>query len=241
MSEHLETLDRLIQKLEAALTKPETPSFFIEPGQPPRSATMTVIGGAYVGLKDRKPRPAEVHRLDHETMLVRSVADLTKNMPVEVEILMNKNALGETLHQVKGKVLRAQRISGGYELEIAVEDQRGRTVSVSEHFHACVEAGDAAQWNRWCADLDEGVDLRGLDLAHQVLSHFDLCCADLSGSDFRDSNLSHAMLAGANLSDCKLDGVQIAGADLFRATLPREHMDLLVASGMPEVESVVLQ
>jgi len=240
MSKYLEKLEDLIQKLESAPEQPRGEEFAIAPGQPPRQGAFRVLAEAYANRLERKPRPAEIRMLAQGKLVMRSHNDVARGAQIEVTIVAQKSGRGETVCVAQGQVTRAQRISGAYEIEMTVASQSSSTIPVQRRFLEYAATGDAASWNRWYADVEEGALLRNLDLARMNLVNFDLCCAHLCGSDLRGANLSNANLSGADLTGCNLDGVLISGADLFRAHLPRRYLGLLVACGMVEVESVLL-
>ncbi len=241
MSDYVDKLDGLISDLESVIEDHETTTFSIESGEPPRRGTYRILSGAYTSLADRKPRRSEIHSVSASEVLLRSQADVSRGMEVEVKILAEKTGKGEVLQVVTGNVIQSRRVSGAYEIQTSIENLQKKIVPAHQRFLDSISAGDSMAWNRWCADLNEGAELKGLDLSRSVLANFDLSCADLSSSNLQDADLSGANLAGADLSDCNLDGVNIAGADLFRARLPRRYMGLLLASGMIEVESVILE
>ncbi len=240
MPELLSSLDDLINNLESAVENVEESGFALSPGEPPKRATFRIVAGAYTSRMDRQPRAAEAHQLDRGLLTLRSRGDVARGMQVEVNLLLSKDGQGETILQMTGQVQRTQRVSGAYEILIKVVELRKTVVPTHRRFLECVTAGDAAGWNRWCADLHDGPVLQNLDLSRTVLADFDLCCADLSGSNLSDADLTGADLTGADLTGCTLEGVRIAGADLFRATLPRRYGGLIVASGTIEAESVIL-
>lgn len=241
MVDYLNKLDALIGNLERALEEPqaEGDGYLIEPGDPPRSATYRIVTSSFTSSTERQSRPAEIHRLGNGEMVMHSRADVSRNMEVEVQVLTEKNRLGETLCSVKGKVVRTTRVTGTYEVLVRVDEQETLMIPAHQRLVEFASRGDGAGWQRWCAGLREGAMLKGVDLSNQPLNGFDLCCADLSESNLTGSDLTGADLAGADLTGCVLEHVSITGADLFRARLPRKYMGLLVASGIPEVESVI--
>ncbi len=240
MSKYLDKLEALIQKLENTSEQTAAEEFTIAPGQPPRPGSFRVISEAYARRLERKPRPAEILVLAQGKLTLRSHTDVARGAQIEVTVVAQKNGRGETVYVLQGQVTRAQRISGAYAIEMAVARQSASAIPAQRRFLEYAAAGDAASWNRWYADLEDGAVLRNLDLARMNLANFDLCCAQLCGSDLRNANLSNANLSGADLTACNLDGVLISGADLFGARLPRRYMGLIVACGMVEAESVVM-
>lgn len=239
MPDYLSKLDELLNNLETAIEDVGKADFAIAPGEPPKPAIYRIVS-EYVSSVDRKPRRAEVHAVQEGLIVMRSRNDAARGSLVEIHVLMSKDGGGETMHVMKAAITRSQRISGAYEIQAAMSEMQTVTVPAHRRFLECVANGDAAAWNRWCADLREGPELKALDLARSDLSGFDLCCADLSGGNLGDCNLAGADLSGANLKGCVLDGANVSGADLFRTRLPRKYMDLILASGTAEVESVIL-
>lgn len=240
MPDYLGKLDQLIGKLEEALEKPVPEQIVVAAGDPPKRAQYRILAETYTGIAARKPRPAEVRLLTGPELLMVSQKDVARKMPVEVTVFAGKNEQGETIHVAQGEVSQMNRVSGAYEIRVDVSDLREVLIPAHKRFMEFVTARDTAGWNRWCSGLKEGVALRELDLTRADLSNCDLCCADLSGADLTDADLSGAILSGADLTGCCLEGVAVNGADFFRAKLPRKFMGLLLASGMVEVESVIL-
>ncbi|MBN2711864.1 MAG: pentapeptide repeat-containing protein [Planctomycetes bacterium] len=240
MPDYISKLDDLIANLESAIEETEQATFSVSEGEPPKKATFRVLSSTFSGVAQRAANPAEIYELKDGVLKMRSRADVGRNMPIEVKILAGKDSLGETMHIVQGSVISAVRISGAYEINVSANDMRKMVVPAHRRFLDCIANGDPTGWNRWANDLGDGPVLQGLDLSLSNLSGFDLCCADLTGSNFENANLSGANLAGAILSGCNLDGVKVTGTDFFRARIPRRYMGLLTASGMIEVESVIL-
>lgn len=240
MSNHLEKLDALIAKLDHALGAMESARGIVERSDAPLHAHYRILAEMFAGIEARKPRAAEVLSLVGSELVMRSQQTVVRNTPIEITIPGVKDAFGETLHVATGVVGNIKRISGTYEVTVRVDDLQEVQVPVHGVFMQFVKAHDRDGWNRWCADLSEGPSLPKLDLTRADLSGYDLCCADLSGSILTESDCSGANLAGANLKGCNLEGVIMNGTDLFRTRLPRKYMDLLLASGMVEVESVIL-
>ncbi len=240
MPDYLGDLDSLINNLESAIEEVEEVDFALAPGQPPRPGVVRITSGAYTSRMDRKPRAAEVHELNEGKLVFRTRSDVARGMEVEVEIYASKDANGEVVYNVEATVEMTRRVSGAYESRAAVRNLGKIVVPIKKLFMKYAVVSDAASWNRWCAELESGPVLKGLDLKHMILVNFDFCCADLSGCNLSESDLSGCNLSGADLSGCLLDGVRIAGADLFRAKIPRKYMGLILASGTIEAESVIL-
>lgn len=234
-------LEDLIGNLESALEATERYEFDVASGQPPRRATYRVTSTAIgQGLARNTPTPAEVHRANNEQVIFHSRDNILKNSKLELALVAAKSSQGETVYMFKLRALDVRKTSGSYVIGAAVESLKKVEVAIAKRFQDCVWNENYAAWNAWCADLDEGPDLRGLDLAGANLAYYDLCCANLAASNLRGANLTGANLGGANLSGCDLENVSVAGADLFRCQLPRKFMGLVAASGMLEVESVIL-
>ncbi len=98
------------------------------------------------------------------------------------------------------------------------------------------EAQVLSEYDLRCADLS-GADLRRADLRCANLSDADLSDADLSGAnlsgaDLRRANLRRANLIGANLSGASLSGADLSGADLSGADLRRADLRCASLSGI---------
>ncbi|MHC4884583.1 MAG: pentapeptide repeat-containing protein, partial [Planctomycetota bacterium] len=72
------------------------------------------------------------------------------------------------------------------------------------------------------------------------LNNFDLCMADLTGSNLSHTSFAGCNLSGAILTGCQLNGANFIGADLFSVTISRKHLNLLTDSGLIEVQSITL-
>jgi len=240
MAEYLSKLDDLINNLESAMEETEEIDFKLAAGEPPKRATFRILSETYTSRLDRQPRPAEMHEMMDGHMLLRSRSDVARGMRIEVHVLMSKSGEGETLLRMAASVDLTRRVSGAYEVQATASSFEKVVVPAPRRFLECAAAHDAAAWNRWCADLEEGPVLKGLDLGGMVLANFDLACADLSGSNLDHADLSGTNLSGADLSGCSMNGVRVSGADFFRARLPRKYMGLILASGTIEAESVIL-
>ncbi len=240
MADSLGGLDDLIEQLETVLDHVDEYEFDVVTGGPPKRAFFKVVAAAFDHIIDRKAHAAEVHRVSAGQVLMRSRDDVGAGSDIEINILVSKDGHGETLHLAKGRVKKIRRISGAYEIQAEVTDMQRMVIPAYRRFYEFVGDGDSAGWNHWCADLSDGPVLQKLNLKRAQVTNFDLCCADLTGSDFREANLSGCNLSGAVFDDCLLDGTIVTGADLFRARLPRRYMGLIAASGMIEVESVIL-
>lgn len=236
----LEILDTLIATLDELIAEAEEAPLVISASDPSRRASYRPIGNAAANSDDRKPKPAEaVFLADGKLILRCAKTEAVRLMPVEAAIIAGKTGRGETTVLATGIVTGLKRISGGYDVEVRVDDSRRIHVTPGQKLREFVEKANAAGWNRWCQDIRDAIDLSGVDMAGTDLSGYDLCCADLSGANLSGCDLSNAILAGADLAKTKLDNVKVAGTDFFRARMSRRHAGLLPLSGMPEQESVI--
>ncbi len=109
-----------------------------------------------------------------------------------------------------------------FERDASGASRRDRALEVLKTLRRKGEAGNA--------DMQGGMDLRGINLAGQDLAGLDFSRCDLSGAnlssaDLTNSNLSWARLADANLSKARLDGCELLGADLSAANLNECHAE----------------
>ncbi len=240
MPESLDRLDKLIADLEEAIRLAELADFTIEAGGKPNRATVLIKSGTLAQRRHQKPMEAEVTFMKQGQVRFRCTHDIVRGYEIELTIAADKTGEGETTIIAQAVIDKARKISGGYDFEATIQSIERKTLAISRRFMDFVLQKDAPGWNRWCAEMEEGANLRMLDLQREHLANFDLCCADLRESDLRSVDLTGANLSGANLTGCRLDGASVAGADFFRTRLPRKYMHLLVAAGLVEVESVIL-
>lgn len=240
MDEEKGPVQRFIESLEALTAEASTSSFEIAPNTPPRRATFRILTDTYASIVDRKIHHGEVLSLSGSEILFRSPSDVARGRTVEMTILESKSHRGEALQIGNVFIKVAKKVSGAYLFEGQVTKLRRREIPVHRRFLAFLAENDREGWNRWCFDFEEGPSLIELDLSRANLAGWNLCCADLRGSSLRGADLSGANLAGADLTRCDLEGAKVAGADFFRCRFPRCYMNLLLASGLVEVESILL-
>lgn len=235
----LARLDALITALNAVVEEPEEIYFKPVPGRPPRPAHVRVFLVGTLRDFDRQPAvPAEALLFDGANLLLRGATEPVRNAPIEARVALAKTKRGESTLVIKGVVRETKRVSGAYQYLVLVKESRHDIVTAAQRLRECLEKKDPLAWERWCADLDDGVDLRGMDLRRAPLAHFDLCCANLAGANLAGADLAGANLSGANLDRARLDGVRVAGADLFRARVGRRYAAVVDASGLMESRSV---
>lgn len=236
----LEMVDGLIAGLEALLVESDETPLRIDSTHPPKRAIYKIFGGG--GPSERRVYHAEALFLD-DTRLVLRCQDthLVKQTPVQVTIQAEKSGRGEVIAIFKGKVKDLKRVQGGYDVFIEIAETNKLRVTAAQKLRDFVAHGDAMGWNRWCHDIPGIIELVGMDLRSVDLNGFDLCCADLTGSDLTGANLSGAIMSGSILIRCVIKNVTAVGTDLFAARLSRNHASLLQQSGMPEVDSVIIE
>ena len=235
----LSLVDELIAGLEALIAESDETPLFIDSSQRPRRSAYRNLVAA--NLAERKLRPCDAVHLDAQNLTLRcNTTEVVRQTPLEVTIQAEKSCRGETMATIIGKVREIRRVRGGYEIDIDISETRKNRTTPSQKLRECLRKNDAATWNRWVQDIPGHLELMGMDLKKADLSGFDLCCTDFTGSDFTGANLGGAILGGSILRNCVLEKVTAAGADLFMANLDRMHAPLVVQSGMPETESVIL-
>ena len=236
----LELVDSLIAGLEALIIESDETPLSIELNQKPKRAIYRILTAN--SPSERKANTGDAVYLDPELLILRcNTTQVVKLTPVEVMVQAEKSGRGETLAIIQGKARELKRVRGGYDIEIDISEMRKTRITPSQKLRECMNKNDSSSWNRWCQDVRDHVELMGMDLKKADLTGYDLCCADLSGSDLTGANLSGAILAGADLRTCTLTGAQVAGTDFFRAKMKRSQAAILAQSGMPEVESVLLE
>jgi len=236
MSAEVELIDRLIARLNAIVETPEDVAFQSGPDVAPKPATFRFT---HKSSRDTRLHPAEAIAADPESVTLVSKQDAVRQMPVEVRIVMGKTGRGEVFRVVDGVVRQTRRVSGGYEMAIQVTSTRREQVTAEQRLREALARDDAAQWERWCADLTDGARLVGADLKGARLVGYDLARADLAGANLAGADLAGADLAAANLEKTVLDGARVAGTDFFRCRISSAYASLVAASGTPETESVV--
>lgn len=235
----LSPVDDLIAALEALITESDETPLSIDATQRPRRASYKNLSAT--GSLERKAHFCDAVYCDGERVTLRCVnTEVVRQMPLEIMIQAEKSARGETTAIIKGKAREIKRIRGGYDVDVDIAEMRKTRTTPSQKLRECLHKSDAVAWNRWVQDIPGRVELMGMDLKGAELAGYDLCCADFTGSDFTGANLGNAVLAGADLRKCAMEKVNAAGADLFRARLNRVHAPLVSQSGMPEIESVIL-
>ncbi len=235
----LSLVDELIAGLEALIAEADEAPLSIDASQRPRKSVYRNLIAA--NLSERKLRPCDAVHLDEQRLVLRcNSTEVVRQTPLEVTIQAEKSCRGETVATIIGKVREIKRIRGGYDIEIDISETRKNRTTPSQKLRECLARNDAATWNRWVQEITGNLELMGMDLKKADLAGYDLCCADFTGSDFTEAKLGGAILGGAILRNCVLEKVAVAGADLFMAKLDRVHAPLVVQSGMPETESVIL-
>lgn len=241
MSEALGRLDQLIADLESTMKEADFGRMMIAAGASPRPATFVMtessIGASLAQTK--KTYTCIVTELTAEKVVYRAQTDISRSVPVQITFLVRKNAQGEYLAVVDAGTAQTAKVAGGYEFIAPVKEIGRKSIPAHRRFLEFVADNDAAGWNRWCADLEDGPVLARLDLSDSDLTDFDLACANLAESNLRGAKLVRTNLSGAKLGGCNLEGALVQGTDFFRAVLPRASMGLLAASGLVEVESVL--
>ena len=233
-------LESMAEQLEAIIHDAALCSFAPTAKRPFLNAEIEFISDGYINPKDRKAKQAKVLFMQEGLVRLQMQETLLRSQKVQLTAFMQKTGKGEDRAVSIGIVSQCKRVKGGYDAELELDTMELKQLPAIDLFLNCALEGDFATWNRWCADLTDNLELQELNLQNMTLANFDLCAANLVGSDLTGVDLSNANLSGANLCDCNLSGVRITGADLFGARLPRQHMDLIGASGLVEVESVVL-
>ena len=189
---------------------------------------------------DKNPRSAVAISFENDEMTMRvTQGDLVRQMELETVVFLGKTGRSQLTRVLRGRLLGRRRVSGGYEFTVKIESQRRVQVTAAQKLHDAIERNDPSIWNRWCADLADGVDLERLDAKGVKLAGFDLSFANLAGADLSFADLSGAGLGGANLEGANLEGTKAAGADLFRARLPKKYAALVLEAGLVETESVI--
>ena len=240
MVEDNESLETLIVGLEEAIREAEGGAFRADDQNPPKRCLVNKSNEGYMSKLDREPKQALLFMIEDGQMVLRGKDSFVRNQKLQVRAIMGLGPEGETSCNGIGEVTLCQRIPGAsYEITLELFELELNVVPVSKRFLEFADKGDFAGWNRFCAALEDGPILRGLDLKNAPLANFDLCMADLSDSNLEGANLANANLSGADLGGCNLDGVRLTGADLFRVRIPRKYMALLGAAGLVEVESAI--
>lgn len=236
----LDLVDSLISGLEALLVESDETPLRIDSTHPARRAIYRVLGGG--GPSERRIYQADAVYLDDTTSILRCRdTHLVRQTPVQITIQAEKSGRGEVMAILQGKVRELKRIQGGYDVTVDLLETKKFRVTAAQKLRDFVSSNDPAGWNRWCHELPGVIELTGMDLRTADLNGFDLCCADFTGSDFTGANLSGAILAGANLTRCIMQNVTAGGTDLFGARMSRNQASLLQQSGMPEVDSVIIE
>lgn len=236
----LDILDNLISKLELLITQADEEPLVITYQDPPRRAIYRPIGNI-ASTFDRKAKSAEATLLDEGKLVLRCrKTELVRLMSVEVMVLGGKNGRGEVSFIITGTVGGLKRVRGGYDLDITISETRRVQVTPGQRLRESVEKNDSGGWNRWCQDIKDTINLAGINLANADLAGYDLCSTDLTGADLSGADLTNAILAGADISHANLDQAKVTGADFFRAKVRQEQVRLVVLSGMPEKESVIV-
>jgi hypothetical protein len=232
-------VDELIAGLEALITESDETPLSIDGTQRPRKSVYRNM--TTTSQQERKLHPCEATHLDGSRVTLRcGTTELVRLTQLEVMVQAEKSGRGETMAIIKGKVHETRRVRGGYDIDVDIAEMRKIRTTPAQKLRECLLKGDAVGWNRWVQDIPGRMELMNSDLKKADLSGYDLCCADFTGSDFTGANWGGAILAGADLRDCVLERVTAAGADLFRARLNRAHASLVSQSGLPEMESVIL-
>lgn len=232
------TLDHLINQLEQAVDDMGIADFVSDATHPPRECAYTLEKNAYVGLALQRPLRGLVFSIQDGVCTMHVQEALVRGQKMDIAIHMLRDGRGDTRLTGRGVVTKATKVSGRYQIELALDDLGREVEPIHRVFMEYAHHADFAKWNGWCAELKEGAALRGLMLSGTRLAYFDLCCADLSGSNLCHVNLTEANLAGANLAGCNLSGATFDGADLFGAIIPRKFMGILHQAGLIELESV---
>lgn len=236
----LELVDTLIAGLESLLAESDEIPLRIDSTQSPKRALYRILGGS--GPEERRVYTSEAIRLDGTTLYLRCQdTHLVKQTPVQVTVQTEKTGRGEVMAIFQGKVRETKRIQGGYEVILDTTGTNKFRVTAAQKLRDFIANNDATGWNRWCYDIPGVIELTDMDLRMAELNGFDLCCANFTGSDFSGANLSGAIMAGANFTRCDMKNVTAVGTDLFNARLSRNQAFLLQQSGMPEVDSVIIE
>ncbi len=240
MSDAIHRIDELIAEIESTVDDIDMGEATIVDGDKTVAAKFVVVEGslALSLAQTKQTYDCVIRELAKDKIVFRAQSDVARSALVQISFITRKSADGEFLAVINVGIPQTTKIPGGYEFTASVKSLVRQTVPAHRKFLEFLADGDAAGWNRWCADLDEGPQLCHLDLSGADLSEFDLACADLAESNMTNANLSGATLAGANLRGCLLEGVRVQDTDFYRAVLPRSAMGLLQASGLVEIESV---
>lgn len=232
---YLSPIDSLINDLSHYDLQKAAEEVYIGERDEPRLATLRL-------QLEKSPQPlflgAKFLRLGAGEILMQAATDQPRGQQFDARVHWYKTAEGETLLDVNAVVTKTQRQPGGYEFAGRLRTVFRSFCPASRVFAQYAARDDAAGWNRWCAPLEDGVRLRGLNLRGANLSQFDLCCAVIEDCDLSNCNLAGANLSGADLSGAKLDGATVDGADFFGAIVPRRYEYLPAASGLLERNGV---
>jgi hypothetical protein len=232
-------LQEMITRMEQALSDLDAVEFDSAQGEPPRPFTYHISSDGYGSLSDRrKERHGKLIWLRGGRARLQVYDGIVAGLDLEMAVFLEKSPKGETVCHTGAHVEQISRISGGYDATVTLQDLTTTLIPARKKFLESVASESFAAWNRWYADLTEGAILTDLELSETRLVNYDLCLADLSGSNFEGANLAGCNLSGADLSGCNLDRVRLGGADLFGARIPRRYLGLVAASGLVEVESV---
>lgn len=236
----LARLDQLIAALTAVIEEPEEETFRPVAGTPPRRAVLRQVIKGSAREQARQPWiEARAILFDGKNLFMGGAQEFVRNAVVDVRIAMRKSKSGESFRVCQGVVQSTRRVSGGYEFLLHVRESRREVITAAQRLREFVEKKAPVDWERWCGDLPEGVDLRGVDLHGANLARFDLCCANLTGADLSDTDLTGTNLSGAVLERARLERACVTGADLFRARVPRRYKELTNQAGLLEEHGVL--
>jgi uncharacterized protein YjbI with pentapeptide repeats len=84
-----------------------------------------------------------------------------------------------------------------------------------------------------------GIDLRGRDLTHWLVSYADLRGANLAGANLTDANISDSDLTGADLTGANLTGASLGSSNITGVKLAGAHLDNLHTGGLTGVPASV--
>lgn len=241
MPEASSKIDDLISNLEEAIEATDDIDFTASAEVGPKPATFKVTSVSFGAVSERnKLRQANVVQISNGTAHLHARENIVKGFELDMTMFYEKNRVGEVLYRCTGEIVSSQKVSGGYSLRMEFKSIDKISIPAYRRMIEFAASGDFAGWNRWSSSLKEGALLRDIDLSNMDLKYFDLCCANMEECNFQNADLSYCNLSGANLKGCNLDNVNFTGADLFKVKIPRKYMALLTASGIVEIESVVL-
>ncbi len=241
VTDELSKVEKLIAVLEEAIESTEDIEFVASNHSEIKQATFRVNNISFGSISDRNTlRSAMVSRISEGLVEMQVKENIVKGFDIDIIILFAKTYDGEIVYEIEGSVISSKKITGGYDLQVEMSSIVKKINPANRKLLECVASSDYAEWNRWSFDLKEGVNLVNLDLTNKELKFFDFCQANLKGSDLKNSNLSYSNLSGANLEECNLENINFTGTEIFGATIPRKYMEVIVDSGIVEIESIKL-